>query len=311
MQNSEDLKGKDKNNTLEDIFRPKFDENGNQLVEAYRINYESFGTFLLKVTNKITHFRANTFLTKEPETLKWLQKFIKDSWLIDVGANIGIYTLPAAKFHTSKVIAVEAEANNYSELLKNIAINKIQNKIEAYLLGISTKYSEKLTKLYLVGENVGSSCHQLGSNTNHMLQPLGIERPIRSIYSISLAKLIIASSIPSDIPLHIKVDVDGIEADVCESLFSSGLINRISSILVELNPIDLKQHKQLLNKFLTHGFIFSEDQVQKRKVKEGPFRNFANYIFIPNEIPCENGEPLSNLIKTQHKILQESIRKDF
>ena len=63
--------------------------------------------------------------------------------------------MPAALYHASKVISVEVEPSNYAELLKNIQINRINSyKIEAVLLGISTKYANKLNKLYLTADEI-------------------------------------------------------------------------------------------------------------------------------------------------------------
>ena len=291
----------------EDLFKPQIDNKGNLLTKAIKVPYNSYGTFLINLTNKITYWRAKTFLTKEPTTLEWLQQFKKESWLLDIGANIGIYSVPAALYHAAKVISVEVEPSNYAELLENIKVNKIgAEKIEAVLLGISTKYADKLNKLYLSKDEVGVSCHQLGANVDHMLRPINNEnRPFKTAYSISLSQLIKASSIPDNVPLHIKIDVDGIECDVCESLFISGLINRLSSIQVELNPIDMPDHNELKNRFINNNFTYSEDQVERMREKKGPYINYSNYIFIPKVCPNTEGNALSKEIEEQHLIFHE------
>ena len=275
-------------------------------IRIANIKYNPYGIFNIKLTNENTLWRAQTFLTQEPTTLEWLQQFKKESWLLDIGANIGIYSIPAALFHANKVISVEVEPSNYSEILKNINLNKLSSeKIEAVLLGISTKYANKLNKLYLSKDEVGTSCHQLGANVDFKLRPLNINRPIKTVYSISLAQLIEASSIPKNVPLHIKIDVDGLECDVCESLFSSGLIHRLSSIQVELNPIDIPSHNELKNIFLNHNFIYSENQVERMREKEGTFINYSNYIFIPVVCPSAEEKVLSKEIEEQHLIFHK------
>ena len=290
----------------EELFKPQIDSKGNLVTKAAKVEYNPYGTFLINLTNKITYWRAQTFLTQEPTTLEWLQQFKKESWFLDIGANIGIYSLPAALYHASKVISVEAEPSNYIELLKNIKINNISSdKIEAVLLGISTKYANKLNKLYLTKDEVGTSCHQLGENVDFMLRPVNLDRPFKTVYSISLSQLIEASSIPDNVPLHIKIDVDGIECDVCESLFISGLINRLSSIQVELNPINCPEHNELKNRFINNNFTYSEDQVERMREKDGPFLNFSNYIFIPKVCPNIKGKVLSKEIEEQHLIFHE------
>ena len=51
----------------------------------------------LSIPNRKTRYRAKTFSTKEPETLDWIDSFEKNSVFWDVGANIGLYSLYAAK----------------------------------------------------------------------------------------------------------------------------------------------------------------------------------------------------------------------
>ena len=51
-------------------------------------------------TNEINYFRATTFETKEPETLEWIDTIPKNSVLWDIGANVGLYSLYAARHGT-------------------------------------------------------------------------------------------------------------------------------------------------------------------------------------------------------------------
>ena len=61
--------------------------------------------FLLNTVSEIPRFRAETFWTKEPETIHWIDRNLSESTdiglLIDVGANIGIYSLYAATVNNS------------------------------------------------------------------------------------------------------------------------------------------------------------------------------------------------------------------
>ena len=40
--------------------------------------------------------RVDRILSKEPETIEWINSFENDSIFFDIGANIGIYTLYSA-----------------------------------------------------------------------------------------------------------------------------------------------------------------------------------------------------------------------
>ena len=70
--------------------------------------------FLFKVLDMgyVTRFRAKTFESKEPETLKWIESFEPKDTFLDIGANIGIYSFAAKLNH--KVISIEPDALNYA-----------------------------------------------------------------------------------------------------------------------------------------------------------------------------------------------------
>ena len=49
------------------------------------------------IPNDLTEYRANTFFSKEPDTLRWINSFKSKSVFWDVGSNIGLYSCYAAK----------------------------------------------------------------------------------------------------------------------------------------------------------------------------------------------------------------------
>lgn len=250
------------------------------MLEFTKIDYPGFGEFSFSSFSDVLRWRANSFLTKEPTTLEWLQGLGRDSILIDVGANVGIYTIPAALFHVKKVIAIEPEIQNYQILLKNIEANKISNDmIEALPLAVSTEFANTITKIFLTIDEAGHGCHQVGRNQNHLLEKTNdTNRKSRSVYCISLSTLITQVTSSHTGPIHIKIDVDGIEEDVCQSLFEDRAINRISSLQVELNP-SLKNHSNVIQSLAMAGFYYSESQYQRSVRKSGPFKGFAEIVF--------------------------------
>ena len=52
--------------------------------------------------NRMNYFRIDSFSTKEPETLEWIDSFQKDKVFWDIGANIGLYSCYAAKKKNAK-----------------------------------------------------------------------------------------------------------------------------------------------------------------------------------------------------------------
>lgn len=251
----------------------------NRLIDDHIVEYPGYGNFKICGGNKMLKFRAESFLAKEPATLEWLQSLEADSLLIDVGANIGMYTIPASLFHVEKVIAVEPEIKNYNMLLANLAANKISpEKCEAFPVAVSTQFRNQFARLYLTKDEVGASCHQVGNNQDFKLRSLDGERLYRNVFCASLSQIVEQASRDHDGPIHVKVDVDGIESDVCQSLFNDRIISKISSLQIGLND-SIKEHCDLIVLLNCVGLYFDDAQVQKARRKQGDFLGFAEYIF--------------------------------
>ncbi|MCX6722138.1 MAG: FkbM family methyltransferase [Candidatus Staskawiczbacteria bacterium] len=73
----------------------------------------------------------------------------KNSVIIDIGANIGVYSVFAARKENNIVYAFEPMTNNFKLLVENIKLNKLEGKILPFNLAVGAK-KEKRT-LYLGG----------------------------------------------------------------------------------------------------------------------------------------------------------------
>ena len=77
-----------------------------------------------------------TFFTKEPETLKWIDSFNDNKKIIfwDIGANIGLYSIYAALKHSDiEIISFEPSTSNLRILSRNISINKLEEKMKIHI----------------------------------------------------------------------------------------------------------------------------------------------------------------------------------
>jgi hypothetical protein len=90
--------------------------------------------------NLITKWRADTFFTKEPETIEWIDGFKHGEVLFDIGANIGLYSIYAAKTGI-KVLAFEPESQNYALLNKNVFLNRCADNVMCLNVALSDKDS--------------------------------------------------------------------------------------------------------------------------------------------------------------------------
>ena len=97
--------------------------------------------FSLSCENWITHYRCSSFNEKEPETLDWIDRYLKkNDFFLDIGANVGLYSIYGAlREPSARVIALEPEYSNLHLLRDNIAANNLQNRITPYAVALSAK----------------------------------------------------------------------------------------------------------------------------------------------------------------------------
>ncbi|MBP01867.1 MAG: methyltransferase [Rhodospirillaceae bacterium] len=225
------------------------------------------------VPNQQALWRVSTFHTKEPETVRWITKFKADSVFLDVGANMGLYSMLAAVYSKARVFAFEPESQNYALLNKNISLNKMSDRVIAWCCALSDMST--FDRLYMTGLNVASSGHEFGAEVDHNLMPVKA-RFAQGSMSSTIDTLIQSKTIP--VPNHIKIDVDGIEHLVVKGGMNVLQKTELQSVLIEINP-HLMEHSQLVADMLGIGFDFDPAQVERARRKEGSTKDYAEYIF--------------------------------
>lgn len=143
---------------------------------------------------------------KEPETVAWIDEHVQEGDVFyDVGANIGAYGMIAAS-RGAKVYAFEPEAMNYGRLVQNIELNQdIAHRI--FPLSMALWDAHALLTMHMREATPGAAQHKIFSNgTNIEGMPFR-----QTLFTVQLDDLH-TWGIP--IPNHIKIDVDGYEANV-------------------------------------------------------------------------------------------------
>jgi FkbM family methyltransferase len=220
-----------------------------------------------------TKWRVDSLFEKEPITIRWISDFAPDDVFVDVGANVGMYTVWAAKTRGVKVFAFEPEAQNYSLLNRNIVLNDIGDRVKAYCLGLSDRAG--FSELHLSDLRLGSSCHSLDERVDFRHQPM---KPAYSQGSVAarLDDLVADGTVPP--PTRIKLDVDGFEPKVIAGA-RRVLANRaLRSLLIEINP-SLPDHVEMIAELEAAGFRYDPAQVAAAERKDGAFKGVAEYVF--------------------------------
>jgi len=218
-------------------------------------------------------WRVDSLFTKEPCTIDWIAGMGRGEVLVDVGANVGMYTVWAAKTRGLRVYAFEPEAQNYGLLNRNIVLNGLGGSVKAYCVALSDQAG--FSELHLSEFRAGGSCHSLGEQVDFKHQPA---RPAFSQGCISarLDDLVRDGVVPA--PQHIKIDVDGFEPKVIAGAAEVLRGGKVRSLLVEVNR-NLPDHLQMVAELGALGFVHDPAQVARAERKQGTFKGCAEYVF--------------------------------
>ncbi len=217
---------------------------------------------------------------EETEVNIFREKLEAGMTVIDIGANIGYYTIIAGKRIgvNGKVLAFEPEENNFSLLSRNIALNKLTN-VTALKIALTNKLGGEL--LYLDDNNKGH--HSLSSKNPET------EKKIK-VRTNTLDGILENFGSPKvDI---IKMDIEGAEVLVLEGMTKTIGKNPKLIIFTEFYPEAIKRLGYSPLKFLKNlmdsGFSLSEIDENKKCLKK--INNIE--IFVSN---FPKGESFTNL----------------
>ena len=190
--------------------------------------------FTLQCENRITHNRWEKFNIKEPETLDWIDTWMRDDdTFFDIGVNIGVYTIYAALRHPgARVVAFEPEYSNLHLLRDNIVENDLQHRVEVYSVALSNHTG--LSHLHIQDFAPGSALH---SESKDMLSVTRYHQKVIWSEGISSFTLDTFCDQTGLTPDYIKIDVDGTEPEVLQSAMRTLSSPKLRSLIIEL-PAD-------------------------------------------------------------------------
>jgi FkbM family methyltransferase len=171
-----------------------------------------------------TFNEAQAWSRREPEVLDWLDGIGPDSVFFDIGANFGTETLYAALKPNgpARIAAFDAEFIGGYNLALNLRLNGI-TKATNYACAIGRadgflELPENINYLWVAGEKYGKSC--------------------KTIAVFAIDSIVARTGL---VPTHVKIDVDGPEAEIVAGMAQTLRQQALRSLMIEINSTPARE----------------------------------------------------------------------
>jgi FkbM family methyltransferase len=241
--------------------------------------------------------RASSVLSKEADTIHWIDGFEKRTVFWDVGANVGVYTLYAAIQKRVSVLAFEPSAANFHVLSRNIHLNELGDLATAYCIAFSNR--SELGMLNMASASMGAAISQFG-RSGEMSRYWEGQTPTASHGMIGFTIDSFVAQFNPPFPNYLKLDVDGLEPRILEGARVTLRDTRLRSLLVELSISRESECHNALLLLEEAGFRF----VSRGATQGTQTESAANHLFQRAACPVT-----SNQADSKHSVCNaESVR---
>lgn len=200
-------------------------------------------SFLARVPDDV-HFVGEIFLANT-----YNLEMPADACVIDVGMNSGLVSLLLAKRDTVKEVhAFEPFAETIARARANLAINPdISHKITTYQVGLSNKDEDRTFVVPEVSDSGAMTIREIGHGN-------AVALSVRD--AAGMLGPIISAAIARGRRIVMKIDCEGSEFEIFDSIERAGLLDKISVFMVEWHRVyDGKNQHSLLEPLLRRGFM--------------------------------------------------------
>ena len=229
----------------------------------------------MTVSNPIeATYRINA-CSKEPWTVEFIEGLSPDTWLIDVGANVGSYTLVAAA-RGLKAVAIEPAYESFRSLCNNLLMNGWLDRAIPLCMAVSAKTG--FDWLAFNDVRSGGNGNGIGGDAKPEFQHHRQVIPV-----MRLDDLMQLLPIPPTAPIAIKIDVDGGELGVLQGAVNLLGSERVTAMMIE---IQRDQEQEIVGWLALHGWVIGErfderPQVDGAHLAGGRMGNIFYARFVP------------------------------
>lgn len=246
----------DKNN----FFSNEFFQNSN-LTDHIFFNKKKL---IFKTGHGRLNWRVKSFYTEEPMMIEWIKKFNKKDIFLDIGANVGIYSIAVAS-KGSMVYSAELDPKNISILFENIHLNKLYNN--CLILPFALNDRNETVKIFYRDFSVGDALQSLKTRSK-LPTRYGDKFQINQI-SFTLDDVFKIFKLKQ--PNKIKIDVDGNEKTVISG--GKKVISLAKEIYIEDNGVN---DDMFIKSFLKKNKF---KEINKLKINKSDNQKIYNRIY--------------------------------
>lgn len=231
-------------------------------MEQYKCVGHGSNMFFFLTPNALCHFRAESFSTKEPETLEWIEGFEEDSVMWDIGANIGLYSIYAAKTRKCKVFAFEPSIFNLECLGRNIYANNVA--VDVCIAPFALSETSRPNMLNMTTTEWGGALSTFGEEYGFDGKKLNQAFRYQTIGS-SMDDAAYMHGIPR--PDYIKIDVDGIEHLILRG--GVRVLSEVKGVLIEVND-NFQEQASACTTILEHAGLKLKEKRHSEMIDKSP-----------------------------------------
>jgi FkbM family methyltransferase len=222
----------------------------------------------------LSKWRYETFSSKEPETLEWIDAMPEGALLWDIGANIGLYSVYAAKKRCCKVWAFEPSVFNLELLARNISLNELGDSICIVPIALSDRLGS--SQMRMTTTEWGGALSTFG-------QEFGWDgKAIRQVFKFQTIGFTMKDAVDNlaiPMPDYIKMDVDGLEHFILKG--GSDVLRSIKGMLIEVND-DFHEQAEQCRQLLSEAGLELREKRHSEMItgSTAGFQNSFNQIWI-------------------------------
>lgn len=236
------------------------------------VKYEWIGGVHFKVQRSEYALTGNVYtgLYEFHEMAFLLHILRPEDLYVDVGANVGSYTLLACGVSGARGVAFEPIPDTFERMLENIRLNHLEEQVDCHNLGVGR---EEGVLLFTSDQNT----------TNHALAEGESSEHATEVRVVNLDSMLINQK-----PFLLKIDVEGFETPVLEGAMNTLAKPSLKAVIMELNGSGARygfDEEAILENMLALGFqTYSYDPFTRRLIPlEGKNADAGNTLFIRDE----------------------------